>query len=576
MELKETGQKLLEYAKPQWKLLIASFLFFTAGAAVEPAIPALFKKLIDSGFKEGMKYPLWIVPVVIIGLFLIRGVFNFCGTYVMTSATSAIVLGLRRDLMRALLKADAKLFTTISPGLAVTKIINDPQFAAQTLGSATISVIKDATSLFFLVGYLVYLNWQLTLISFISMPLLGITLKLVQKRLNKVGQAQYESQQRLVNCVDDNARAWRVVRTFDAADFELHRFDQEAAIHRRMTLKQVATSSLVTPASQVVAAIGVSIIITLAIYQASKGATTVGEFVSFVTALLMTISPMRHLTDIYQPVNGALITARGAFELINAPPEPDHGTQDMPSCRGQIDFKNVCLQYEGASTPSLAGFELSMHPGQTIALVGSSGAGKTTVANTLLRFATPNSGQILLDGTPIEDLKLKSLRKHFAVVSQDIVLFDGSVAQNVAYASPLGVDREKVERSLQAANLWNHVKDMPQGIDSGIGTNGSMLSGGQRQRLAIARALYRDATVWIFDEATSALDSESESIVQRSIDDLRHSKTLIIIAHRLSTIKNADVICVMSEGRIVEQGGHAELIARNGLYAGMVRLQSAV
>jgi ATP-binding cassette, subfamily B, bacterial MsbA len=576
MELKETGQKLLVYAKPQWKLLLASFLFFTAGAAVEPAIPALFKKLIDSGFKEGMKYPLWIVPVVIIGLFVIRGAFNFCGTYVMTSATSAIVLGLRRDLMRALLKADAKLFTTISPGLAVTKIINDPQFAAQTLGSATISVIKDATSLFFLVGYLVYLNWQLTLISFISMPLLGITLKLVQKRLNKVGQAQYESQQRLVNCVDDNARAWRVVRTFDAADFELQRFDQEAAIHRRMTLKQVATSSLVTPASQVVAAIGVSIIITLAIYQASQGSTTVGEFVSFVTALLMTISPMRHLTDIYQPVNGALITARGAFELINAPPEPDHGTLDMATCRGQIDFKDVNLQYEGASTPSLAGFDLSMHPGQTIALVGSSGAGKTTVANTLLRFATPNSGQILLDGTPIEDLQLKSLRKHFAVVSQDIVLFDGSVAQNVAYASPMGVDRDKVERCLQAANLWTHVKDMPQGIDSSIGTNGSMLSGGQRQRLAIARALYRDATVWIFDEATSALDSESEAIVQRSIDDLRHSKTLIIIAHRLSTIKNADVICVMSEGRIVEQGGHAELIARNGLYAGMVRLQSAV
>jgi ATP-binding cassette, subfamily B, bacterial MsbA len=575
MELKETGQKLLVYAKPQWKLLLASFLFFTAGAAVEPAIPALFKKLIDSGFKEGMKYPLWIVPVVIIGLFVIRGTFNFCGTYVMTSATSAIVLGLRRDLMRALLKADAKLFTTISPGLAVTKIINDPQFAAQTLGSATISVIKDATSLFFLVGYLVYLNWQLTLISFISMPLLGITLKLVQKRLNKVGQAQYESQQRLVNSVDDNARAWRVVRTFDAADFELQRFDQEAAIHRRMTLKQVATSSLVTPASQVVAAIGVSIIITLAIYQASQGSTTVGEFVSFVTALLMTISPMRHLTDIYQPVNGALITARGAFELINAPPEPDHGTLDMATCRGQIDFKDVNLQYEGASTPSLAGFDLSMHPGQTIALVGSSGAGKTTVANTLLRFATPNSGQILLDGTPIEDLKLKSLRKHFAVVSQDIVLFDGSVAQNVAYASPMGVDRDKVERCLQAANLWTHVKDMPQGIDSSIGTNGSMLSGGQRQRLAIARALYRDATVWIFDEATSALDSESEAIVQRSIDDLRHSKTLIIIAHRLSTIKNADVICVMSEGRIVEQGGHAELIARNGLYAGMVRLQSA-
>jgi subfamily B ATP-binding cassette protein MsbA len=575
MELKETGQKLLAYAKPQWKMLLAAFLFFTAGAAVEPTIPALFKKLIDSGFKEGLKYPIWLVPVIIIGLFLIRGAFNFSGTYVMTSATSAIVLALRRDLMRALLKADAKLFTTISPGLAVTKIINDPQYAAATLGSSTISVIKDATSLAFLVGYLVYLNWQLTLISFVSMPLLGVTLRLVQKRLSTVGQAQYESQQRLVSSVDDNARAWRVVRTFDAADFELQRFDQEAAVHRRMTLKQVATSSLVTPASQVIAAIGVSIIITLAIHQASQGSTTIGEFVSFVTALLMTISPMRHLTDIYQPVTGALVSARASFDLMDTPPEPDHGTEDMPSCSGDIQFNNVHLHYEGASSPSLAGFDLHIEPGQTVALVGSSGAGKTTVVNSLLRFAIPTGGQILLDDAPINDLKLKSLRRHFAVVSQDIVLFDGSVAQNVAYASPIGLERAKVEQCLRAANLWTHVKDMTNGMDSPIGTNGSMLSGGQRQRLAIARALYRDAAVWIFDEATSALDSESEAVVQRSIEDLRHAKTLILIAHRLSTIKNADVICVMSEGKIVEKGTHAELMAAGKLYAGMVRIQSA-
>ena len=337
----------------------------------------------------------------------------------------------------------------------------------------------------------------------------------------------------------------------------------------------MATSALVTPSTQVVAAIGVSIIITLAIYQASQGSTTVGEFVSFITALLMTISPMRHLTDVYQPVTGALITARGAFDIMNAPQEPDKGTLEMPKAEGDIVFDNVHVHYEGASNPSLAGLNLHIPAGQTVALVGSSGAGKTTVVNTLLRFAHLTEGEIRLDGTPIETLKLASLRRHFAVVSQDIVLFDGSVAQNVAYASPNGVDRDKVERCLRAANLWNHVSSMAQGMDTGIGTNGSQLSGGQRQRLAIARALYRDAAVWIFDEATSALDSESEAIVQRSIEDLRHQKTLILIAHRLSTIKNADVICVMSDGRIVERGTHAELIAQQGLYAGMVRIQAA-
>jgi subfamily B ATP-binding cassette protein MsbA len=575
MQMNDTARRLTEYARPHWRMLAASFVFFILGAAIEPAIPALFKKLIDSGFKEGLKYPIWLVPIVIIGLFLARGTFNFSGTFLMTSATSSIVLDMRRGLMRALLKADAKLFTHMSPGLAVTKIINDPQSAAQTLGSSIISFIKDAMSLIALVGYLVYQNWQLTIISFISMPLLAVTIKMVQKRLNKVGEAQYQSQQRLIGTVDDNARAWRVVRTFDAADFELQRFDDEANNNRRMTMKQVATSSLVTPATQVVAAIGVSIIITLALWQASHGSATVGEFVSFVTALLMTISPMRHLTDVYQPVNSALITARGAFDLMNTPPEPDNGTQVMPHCEGDIRFKALTVHYEGAPHAALNEFDLHVPAGQTIALVGASGAGKTTVVNSLLRFAHASSGEIQIDGVPIETLKLASLRRHFAVVSQEIILFEGSIAQNVAYASPIGINREKIEQCLKAANLWKHVSTLPEGMDATIGTNGSKLSGGQRQRLAIARALYRDAAIWIFDEATSALDSESEAVVQRSIEDLRHAKTLILIAHRLSTIRKADLICVMSEGRIIEQGTHSELVALNGSYANMVRIQSA-
>lgn len=575
MNHKETVQVLMVYVRQQWRMLSLALLFFVIGAAFEPMVPALFKKLLDSGFQEGLKYPIWIVPIVIIGLFLMRGTANFAGAYVMSSATSGIVLALRRDLMKALLKADARLFTTISPGIAVTKVINDPQFASQALGSSAISLIKDATTLLFLVAYLVYLNWQLTLLSMVVLPLLGLTVKLVQKRLAKVGEAQYLAQQNLVGTVDDNARAWKVVRTFDAADFELGRFEKQAVHHRRMTMKQVAASSLVTPTTQVVAAMGISIILTLALWQASHGSQTVGEFVSFITALLMAVSPLRHLTDVYQPINGALITLRGAMELMRAPSEPDLGTVEMAHSKGEIRFNHVLLEYEGAPTPALKGLNLEIHAGQTIALVGSSGAGKTTVVNTLLRFANPTQGSITLDGVPIDTLKLASLRRHFAVVSQDIVLFDGSVAQNVAYASAEGVNRDKVERCLRAANLWNHIATLPEGMDAPIGNNGSRLSGGQRQRLAIARALYRDAAVWIFDEATSALDSESEAVVQRSIEDLRGNKTLILIAHRLSTIKNADRIFVMADGQVAEQGTHAELMAKGGIYAGMVRIQSA-
>ena len=575
MELKEAGQKLLDYARPQWRMFAATITLFMAGSAVEPLIPELFKKLLDSGFKAGQGYPLWVVPATVIGLFTIRGLLVFMGTYTMNSATSAMTLKLRRDLMRALLRADAKLFTVISPGVAVTKIINDPQAASSALGGSMISILKDGTTLICLVAYLFYLNWQLTLLAMVSMPLLGLTVKLVQKRLNKVGEAQYQSQQRLVTTVDDNARAWRVVRTFDAADFELHRFDSEALHHRRMTIKQVVASNLVTPITQIVASIGVAIILTLAILQAQNDQKTVGDFTAFIMALLLAIRPMRTVTDLYQPINNALITARGSFEMINAPEEPDNGTQELARCSGKVRFDNVVLQYEGASQPALQGLNLDIQPGQTIALVGPSGAGKSTVVSTLLRFANPTSGQITLDGTPIDDLKLANLRKHFAVVSQDIVLFEGSIAQNVAYASPLGIDRAKIEECLKAANLWNHVQTLPEGMDANIGTNGSKLSGGQRQRLAIARALYRDAAVWIFDEATSALDSESEAVVQRSIESLRGSKTLILIAHRLSTIRNADRIYVMSDGKVVEQGTHSALLAEGGLYAGMVRIQSA-
>ena len=555
-------------------MLLLSFVIFALAGAVEPAIPALFKKLIDSGFQGGLTYPIWLVPVIIIGLFMLRGALSYCGTYIVQSALGRIVLNFRLQLIEALFRVRSDIFVTLTPGQVVNKIINDPFWASQVLGSTLINLVKDSTILLCLVAYLLYLNWQLTLISFVSMPLLAIAVRKAQKRLERVGAAHYESQQRLIDIVDDNARAWRVVRTFGATKFEGQRFEREANLLYRLSIKQIATGALVTPITQIVAAIGVSVIVTLALYQASQGSSTVGEFVSFIMALLMTISPMRHLSDVFQPIAGALISAKGAFDLLAAPSEIDEGTRELKACTGSIQFDRLLVQFPEAAQPALDDFSLKVSPGTTVALVGASGAGKTTVVNSLLRFVPHQSGGIRLDGIPIDELRLASLRQHFAVVSQEIVLFDGSLAQNVAYASDQDIDREKVKACLEAANLWPHVTTLPLGMDNLIGVNGSLLSGGQRQRLAIARALYRDAAIWIFDEATSALDTESENLIQKSIESLRHSKTILIIAHRLSTVRHADLICVMSAGRIVEQGTHDELMSRQGKYADMVNLQS--
>lgn len=572
-QLDGTAKQLLGYARQEWRMLALSFVIFALAGAVEPAIPALFKKLIDSGFQGGLDYPIWLVPLIIIGLFLLRGLLNYCGTYIIQTALGRIVLRFRMQLMEALFRVRSDIFATLTPGQVVNKIINDPFWASQVLGSTLINLVKDTTILLCLVGYLLYLNWHLTLISFVSMPLLAVAVRKAQKRLEQVGQAQYESQQRLIDIVDDNARAWRVVRTFGATNFEGRRFEREAQQLRRLSTKQMATGALVTPITQLVAAIGVSVIVTIALYQASQGSSTVGEFVSFIMALLMTISPMRHLSDVFQPIAGALVAARGAFDLLAAPSETDDGEKNLLDCKGNIDFEQLTVHFPGAVLPALNGFSLRISAGSTVALVGASGAGKTTVVNALLRFAPIQSGDIRLDGVAIAELRLSSLRQHFAVVSQDIVLFDGTVAENVAYASEQSIDRSKVQACLQAANLWTFVSALPSGEDSLIGVNGSLLSGGQRQRLAIARALYRNASIWIFDEATSALDTESETLIQKSIESFRHSKTIIIIAHRLSTIRHADLICVMSAGAIIEQGSHEALMAQGGKYAEMVNLQ---
>ncbi|HWP18007.1 MAG TPA: lipid A export permease/ATP-binding protein MsbA [Burkholderiaceae bacterium] len=574
MNLNLVARRLAGYIKPHKAGIILGIVCFFASAAIEPLVPALFKQLLDHGFKAELGFPIWLVPVAIIGLFAARGLLAFCGTYLFNWATSKAVYALRTDLIAAVMRADAHLYTQISPGVAATRIINDPQNATNSLAGALTTILRDGTTLIALLGYLFYLNWQLTLVSLVTMPLLAYVVRAVQKRVLAVGGRSYESQIRLVGIVDDITRAWRVVRTFDAADFEKKRFSDEAQRLRRMTLKSVAAGATMTPLTQIVASTGVALILTLALIDANRGGTSVGEFVAFITAMLMTISPMRHLTDVTQPIIGGLIVARMCFDLMDTPPEPDTGTRRLAAgeCRGDIRFHRVSVVYPGNERPALNQLQLEIPAGKTVALVGPSGSGKTTVVSALLGFVAPAEGQVTIDGVNLVDIEKASLRRQFAVVSQDIVLFDGPLADNVAYAADK--DMARIEACLKAANLWDFVQSQPEGLNMMIGTNGSRLSGGQRQRLAIARALYKQARIWVFDEATSALDSESERIVQQSIEQWHGEKTLILIAHRLSTVRNADCIYVMSDGRVVESGTHKELMDRGGLYAGMVAAQA--
>lgn len=539
---------------------------------MEPLIPALLGHVLNEGFVKNSDLPLWLIPLAFVGVFILRGLFTFCAQYAMNWASSKSVLDIRTDLIDTLVKADAQVFHEVTPGIAVTKVVNDPQGAVSQISGATTTLLRDGSHTIAMLGYLIYLNWQLTLLSLITVPLLAYTVRKVHRRTQTVGALMYGSQLRLVGVIDDIARAWRVVRTFDAGEFEKKRFITEASDFRRNALKTTAATSMMTPVSQTITSIGVAAIIWLALAQAQNDTKTVGEFVAFITALLLLVSRIRSLTDLSQSVTQGFIAAGGFFALMDSPREPDPGTQIVEGLNDRILIDRVTVHYPGAAIPSLQSITIEIPAGKTTALVGASGAGKSTIVNLLLGFAQPQSGQVLFDDCVLQEISKASLRKQFAVVAQDTVLFDGSVASNVIYAKPR--DDERLTNCLEAAHLLHHVNTMAHGVETSIGTNGSKLSGGQRQRLAIARALYKEAPVWIFDEATSALDTESEQAVHAALERWHGSKTLLVIAHRLSTIRNADQICVLAQGSVVERGTHDELMLKDGTYAAMVRAQT--
>ena len=544
-------------------------------ALTEASVPALLKPLLDEGFTQG-SLPIWIVPLAIVGLFALRGFAHFASQYALARIANEGMVKLRAQLFERLLDADLLLFARQSASQLANTIVYEVQTGTTLLVQAILNLARDSFTVVALMFYLLYLNWSLTLIVLVLVPIVGVIMKVMSRRLYRYTRLAQATTDELAYVVEENVLAHRMVRLHGAQAQQASRFDGLSRHLRNLSIKATAASAGAMPLAQMAAAVALSVVIGIALYQgqsASGRAITVGGFVAFIGAMLMLIQPLRRLTDVVGPVTrGLAALERGLDLMAEVLPEPgpatppDASSSDPLRARGEITLDHVSVRYGADGEPALDALSLQVRAGETVALVGPSGSGKTTLVNLLPRFVAPTSGRVLLDGADIREWPLRRLRAQFAMVSQDVTMLNDSVAANVALGAP-AVDRDRVQRCLQDANLWAHVSALPQGIDTVLGHNATQLSGGQRQRLAIARALYKDAPVLLLDEATSALDTESERLVQQAIARAMVGRTTLVIAHRLSTIEHADRIVVMEHGRIVEQGSHTELMRAGGLYA---------
>ncbi len=547
----------------------ASVWAIAAGATLllalsEPLIPALLQPLLDRGFQKGA-LPLWVVPVSLVLLFSVRGLCSFAAQLAMTKITSHGLVVLRKAMFARLLDAQLSLFSVQTSSALANTIVYEVQSGATLLVSALMTLTRNSLTLLALVAYLLYLNWKLTLIVVCLFPAVAYVMRKLSRRLYRVTRNSQEATDQLAYVVEENVLAHRDVRLHAAQDSQARRFHGLSDGLRRLSMKSTAASAAMTPLTQLLAAIALSTVITVALVQSADQNTSVGGFVAFVTAMLMLIAPLKHLTEVANPITRGLAAMERGLDLIAATPGETGGTFAKPRATGAIRFERVGVTYGDNTVAALEDFSLEVAAGETIALVGASGAGKTTLVNLLPRFTEVGSGAVYLDDHDVRTWDLGSLRRQFAVVSQHVLMLNDTIAVNVALGQEL--DRARVAHCLAAANLQNLVDELPQGLDTVVGHNAMQLSGGQRQRLAIARALYKDAPVLILDEATSALDAESERAVQEALQRLMQRRTTLVIAHRLSTVQHADRIVVMEGGRIQEVGAHAQLLRADGPYA---------
>lgn len=551
------------FGRPGWVWLVAATATLLL-ALSEPLIPALLQPLLDRGFQKGA-LPLWVVPVSLVLLFGVRGICSFLAQVAMTRITSHGLMGLRKAMFDKLLDARLTLFSDQSSSALANTIVYEVQTGSSLLVSALMTLTRNSLTLLALVGYLLYLNWKLTMIVVCLFPAVAFVMRKLSRRLYRVTRNSQDATDNLAYVVEENVMAHRDVRLHAAQAAQARRFAVLSDGLRRLSMKSTAASAAMTPITQLLAAVALSAVITVALVQSADRATSVGGFVAFVTAMLMLIAPLKHLTEVANPITRGLAAMERGLDMMATTPSEVGGSFAKERASGTIRFDATSVTYPDSAQPALDRFSMEVAAGETVALVGASGSGKTTLVSLLPRFTDISAGRVYLDGQEIRDWDLGALRRQFAFVSQHVLMLNDSLAANVALGQQ--VDRTRVAQCLAAANLQGLVDELPQGIDTVVGHNAMQLSGGQRQRLAIARALYKDAPLLVLDEATSALDAESERAVQEALQRLMQRRTTLVIAHRLTTVQHANRIVVMESGRIVETGNHTQLLAAEGAYA---------
>jgi len=563
-------RRLLGYALPYKGKFVIAVIGMIVLAITSAAFAAMMKPLVDHGFVGKDMDTIRLVPPLIIGLFLVRGIANFMAQYSVSWVGRRITFDIRNAIFTHLTRLPSAFYDTTASGGLISKLIFDVEQIAAAVTESIFVIVRDGLTVAVMAAWMIYLNWKLTVFFAILVPISSLLVRAMSQRFRKTSRQIQMSMGEISQVTQEATEGQRVVKAFGGQETEIRAFTEVNERNRRQAMRKVMVSAVGMGLVQLLAAIALALVIYFALLS---GEITAGGFVSYITAVTWMMNPAKRLSKINETIQTGLAAAHSAFALMDEPAETDTGTVTLAHVRGRIEYRHVGFRYPVAESEALQDVSFTIEPGQTVALVGASGSGKTTTASLLPRFYRVNEGEIRLDDRNINDLVLADLRRHIAIVGQETLLFDDTIRHNIAYGHEGPIDADRVMQAARAAHVLEFAQKLPQGLDALVGERGMRVSGGQRQRIAIARALYKNAPILILDEATSSLDTESERLVQAAMQKLMENRTTLVIAHRLSTVEHADRIVVLAQGRVVESGTHRELLAQNGVYAGLYRIQ---